>query len=84
MTPEQRAELDRRVAQAAAQMSAERGSPLSEMERDAIAVAMANSMMREQPVVNGVSGNALSNMSGSGLQAPVATQSVAPAIAQQA
>lgn len=84
MTPEQRAELDRRVAQAAAQMSAERGSPLSEMERDAIAVAMANSMMREQPVVNGVSGNALSNMSGSGLQAPVATQAVAPAIAQQA
>lgn len=84
MTPEQRAELDRRVAQAAAQMSAERGTPLSEMERDAIAIAMANSMMQQQPVVKGVSGNALSNMGGSGLQAPVATQIVAPAIAQQA
>lgn len=84
MTPEQRAELDRRVAQAAAQMSAERGTPLSEMERDAIAIAMANSMMQQQPVVKGVSGNALSNMGGSGLQAPVATQTVAPAIAQQA
>lgn len=84
MTPEQRAELDRRVAQAAAQMSAERGTPLSEMERDAIAIAMANSMMQQQPVVNGVSGNALSNIGGSGLQAPVATQTVAPAIAQQA
>lgn len=84
MTPEQRAELDRRVAQAAAQMSAERGTPLSEMERDAIAIAMANSMMQQQPVVKGVSGNALSNMGGSGLRAPVATQTVAPAIAQQA
>ena len=84
MTPEQRAELDRRVAQAVAQMSAERGTPLSEMERDAIAIAMANSMMQQQPVVKGVSGNALSNMGGSGLQAPVATQTVAPAIAQQA
>ena len=84
MTPEQRAELDRRVAQAAAQMSAERGTPLSEMERDAIAIAMANSMMQQQPAVKGVSGNALSNMGGSGLQAPVATQTVAPAIAQQA
>lgn len=84
MTPEQRAELDRRVAQAAAQMSAERGTPLSEMERDAIAIAMANSMTQQQPVVKGVSGNALSSMGGSGLQAPVATQTVAPAIAQQA
>lgn len=84
MTPEQRAELDRRVAQAAAQMSAERGTPLSEMERDAIAIAMANSKLQQQSVVKGVSGNALSNMGGSGLQAPVATQTVAPAIAQQA
>lgn len=76
MTPQQRAELDARVASILANTEAKNGAPLDPIEKDAIMMAVAQQMQSQwaanekaqqqmQPVsTNGVAGGAISALAG--------------------
>lgn len=78
MTPQQRAELDARVASILANTEAKNGAPLDPIEKDAIMMAVAQQMQSQwaaeekarqqeqqtQSVANGVAGGALSALTG--------------------
>lgn len=78
MTPQQRAELDARVATILANTEAKNGAPLDPIEEDAITMAVAQQMQAQwaaeekarqqeqqtQPVASGVAGGALSALTG--------------------
>lgn len=78
MTPQQRAELDARVATILANTEAKNGAPLDPIEKDAIMMAVAQQMQSQwaaeekarqqeqqtQSVANGVAGGALSALTG--------------------
>lgn len=98
MTPQQRAELDAKVASILANTEAKNGAPLDPIEEDAIMMAVAQQMQaqwaadekaqqqaqREQTATTGgTAGSALSVLGGTGLSANVDNSNVAPAIARQ-